>query len=144
ARHRHALDPHVAAGDQRAQHRVDHLPLADARLADLGAHRRGDLRRLLELLRARRARLARNGTHLFPLSSAAWTRCAVLMTWMKAAPRIAPPALRRRSASALDTATSPARRSARSLPRAAANSGCARATRRSAASRPAMTRRSRR
>ena len=135
----HALEQHVAAGEQRAQHRVDHLGLADERLADLGAHRGGDLRRLGELFGGGFA------VSLFaPFFECAVHALRVLRSWMKSAPRIAPAALMNLAASSLEFWIRTDRRVARSAAEAAAKSGCARATRRSAASRAATTRRERR
>jgi hypothetical protein len=54
----------MPAGEESGEHGVDHLLLADQRLADLGAHRRGELRGLGELFGA-------DGSgHRVPLSSA--------------------------------------------------------------------------
>ena len=135
AQARHALDQHVAAGEQRAQHLVDDLGLADQRLADLGAHRLRDLGRLRELLGGGFCL----GVHFFPFSKAACMRCACCASLMKSAPRIAPPAARKRLASSWEMPASAARRETFSACGATAKSGCARARRRSAASRAATT-----
>jgi hypothetical protein len=80
---------------------------------------------------------------LFPCSSALWMRCASCVMRMKSAPRIAPAAVMKRLASSLEIPARLAKRAERSACGALGKSGCARATRRRAASRAATTRRER-
>ena len=109
-------------------------------LADLGAHRGGDLGRLDELLGSGLC------SSFAPFSSALWMRCACWAMRMKSAPRMAPAgaheACRFLSRDAGDRGREPRDRARPAG--AAAKSGCARAMRRSAASRAATTRRERR